>query len=130
MPTLPTPPFNPAEPSLPDPGLLVCIESFTIQRGQMVRVPNFYYQASGQVVTGGWAVGLGGSCLPDSSPRHVPCPVPAVFAEMLFLCLICGLFVVQKQQGPEYINPRQGSFLPPSLASFSWPTEVWDIVQG
>lgn len=46
----------PAEPALPDPSLLVCIDSFTVQRGQMVRVPNFYYQASHQAVVG-WLVG-------------------------------------------------------------------------
>lgn len=25
---------------------------------------------------------------------------------------------------------KQGSFIPPSLSSFSWPVEVWDMVGG
>ncbi|EFN50436.1 expressed protein, partial [Chlorella variabilis] len=35
-----------------------------------------------------------------------------------------------KERGPTYINPRQGSCIPPSLSSFSWPIEVWDLVTG
>ncbi len=45
----------------------------------------------------------------------------------------CGplpLDLLQKQKGSDYVNPRQGSFLPPSLASFSWPIDVWDLVVG
>jgi hypothetical protein len=36
-----------AENPLPDPSFIISIESFTVTHGQMVRVPNFYYQASG-----------------------------------------------------------------------------------
>lgn len=42
----------------------------------------------------------------------------------------CLLVPLQKQKGSDYVNPRQGSFLPPSLASFSWPIDVWDLVVG
>ncbi len=38
--------------------------------------------------------------------------------------------VVQKERGPKYVNPRQGSFIHASLSSFSWPIEVWDLVTG
>ena len=42
-----------AEPSLPDPGIVLSIESFNVTRGQMVKVPNFYYQASSGRQAGG-----------------------------------------------------------------------------
>lgn len=37
---------------------------------------------------------------------------------------------LQKEHGPGYINPRQGLFVPSSLGSFSWPVEVWDLLDG
>jgi len=64
---------------LPEAKIALCVENFFVERGSLVRVPNFYYQ---------------------------------------------------KQLGPGYINPRQGSFVPASLTSFSWPIEVWDLVAG
>ena len=91
---MPTPPSCPAEPSLPDPGLLICIESFTIQRGQMVRVPNFYYQASGQVLTGGQTGGWARwteSASQLAPPGHVLDAVPAALPELLPLCVFLVL---------------------------------------
>ncbi len=46
-------PYLPAENPLPDPKFIISIESFTVTHGQMVRVPNFYYQASGNGSTPG-----------------------------------------------------------------------------
>lgn len=39
------PPAAPAERPLPDPSFVIAIDSFTVMRGQLVRVPNFFYQA-------------------------------------------------------------------------------------
>lgn len=40
----PHPPVAPAERPLPDPSFVIAIDSFTVTRGQLVRVPNFFYQ--------------------------------------------------------------------------------------
>eukprot|EP00887_Chlorella_sp_A99_P007742 scaffold20.g7742.t1 len=66
-------------PAMPTASLAVCIERFTVSKGVMVRVPNFYHQ---------------------------------------------------KERGPGFVNEKQGSFIPPSLSSFSWPVEVWDLISG
>ena len=77
-----------AEPApLPPPKLVLCIESFEVMRGQMIRVHNFYYHKSSVIAPG-----------PSS--------------------------------GQASGNPRLGSFITPSLASFSWPVEVWDLIEG
>ncbi|KAL6785838.1 hypothetical protein ACKKBG_A00370 [Auxenochlorella protothecoides x Auxenochlorella symbiontica] len=66
-------------PELPRPALALCVESFHVVRGTLIKVPNFNFQAA------------------DSSLTS---------------------------------KSKQGSFVPTSLVSFSWPTEVWDLVSG
>lgn len=131
---------TPAVPPLPEPGFVIAIDSFTVTRGQLVRVPNFFYQAScGARPHRGWHAGWpfaapkclclsakGGSAWPFAPlacvmPRWRPATLHRPPGPMLPL---------QKQKGSDYVNPRQGSFLPPSLASFSWPIDVWDLVVG
>jgi hypothetical protein len=80
----------------------------------------------GDADTGGAAVGIGSG---GSMPEKVPDPTIALVIEEF--TIITGTLV----RVPGYFrksgsspNPRQGSFVPASLVSFSWPSQVYEVV--
>lgn len=140
----------PAERPLPDPSLLLSIEAWTVRRGQMVRVPNFYRQ----VRPGGalaaffgdvWELrltGHGACCCRHpgvAAPVHTRLPSSRSGAATdLWPSPVSSLnscHPPRPHSAPQKSKGRKrpasaGSQLPPSLSSFSWPVEVWDLMEG
>ncbi|RMZ56604.1 hypothetical protein APUTEX25_004768, partial [Auxenochlorella protothecoides] len=136
-------------PELPRPALALCVESFHVVRGTLIKVPNFNFQA-GQLSLSSSAAFLNSSTSRWEAvyePWPLRLEVVDVVSPLYLSDRRTNLWVTSDQHLDAAFNPaslmsfgdalaslasksKQGSFVPTSLVSFSWPTEVWDLVSG